>query len=609
MATLHGFDPDDWLGDGFTVECRLRAAPSDDALRRLGRGAARFRAGELGLRFTGPFVIVELLPHPGRERDALSALAELVLEATRDELVEAVVLNAIENRAAPRPTSPGPALPGSTRPVDPALPAPARSPVFDAALREVTGAARRKALDAFLAAAREQPVRLRELPAPSVVPVPVPAALRALELRPDEQRDDLFRPDSTAPRVDGVSWPDGFVLDGDVAVRGERALLAARTEPRRLLRDHGPTEVLLLDGGAVRPAYRLPDRDQGLESLSWLDDAHAVIASRKRTVVVSLADGAERAAASGGGEVRAAAGVIAVASRGKARLLAWRDDELAVLARWEHPELALGPVVDGRPTFRIGDRHWIPEAIPAQPAPKRAKATRARGKKKPALAPMPFAELAPAPARTWLTQAQWDAFAAAGLGIRPHMAHFEEPNGFRSGDVALGVCTRGVAVLREPGPPRLIRWEGDQLLSRLRFVDGHVFAADGNVLVEAALDDEALREAFRPAKAAGFMRVLEPLSRDELVALTSAGLLVVERAGGRLRQRGFLKVSKPTQLVVSASRREAMIGSEAKQRLVLASLDTVKAIATFTEDAEEIRAVPGGWQVADPRRQRAWRLA
>ena len=82
MAELFGFNPSDWLDEGFNVELRFAAPPDEALLTRLGKAAGSFRGGSLGFAFTGPFAVVSLLPHPGRERAALDELAAICKRST-----------------------------------------------------------------------------------------------------------------------------------------------------------------------------------------------------------------------------------------------------------------------------------------------------------------------------------------------------------------------------------------------------------------------------------------------------------------------------------------------------------------------------------------------
>jgi hypothetical protein len=351
MATFYGFEPADWLDDYFSVECRFRAPPNDDLLRRLGSAAGNFRPGEIGFRFSGPFAVVDVFPHPHRERGALAALADLLIDEAASELEEAVVLNSIQEPEGERPTAPGPALPGSTRALDPGLPEPVASPVFEAAMAAVLAEQKRELLREFLDSAAKQPVRLREI-APGEPPAApaIPEILRSEQWHRSSAGTGMYRAQGTPGRIAGVSWPDGLALTGMIAVRDDRALLAARTQPRRLLQDRGPTELLLLEGKAVRHVFRLPDYDRGIVSFAWLDDDHAVVGSHKRTVVVALRGGEERATTTGGGMVTGIAGGRAIASRsGKGlRLFAWAGDRPPMASTTRSPKLCPRSLPPGR---------------------------------------------------------------------------------------------------------------------------------------------------------------------------------------------------------------------------------------------------------------------
>lgn len=619
MAELFGFNPSDWLDEGFNVELRFAAPPDEALLTRLGKAAGGFRGGSLGFAFTGPFAVVSLLPHPGRERAALDELAALLSAQAGDALLEGVVLNAVEQPEEELPKSPGPALPGSTRPVDPSLAQPQPSPVLEAAKQAVNEAAVRAQLDKFLEAAKEQPFPLTPIE-PTVDRVELPAPLRSLDCKPAKWLYGVFWLHGVK-RIPDVEWPKGMVFNAMIAVRGHRALLDAHTEPRRLFYNHGATELLVLEDGAVRPVYRMPDYDQGFSWVHWIDDGHVVIGTTKRTVIVALESGAEVAASSGGGEVSAAVGgrVMTSVSNGVCRLLYWDQDKLTVLARYSHPDLSLGPTIGDLPTLRIGDRFWTTtglkeavEKLQAKTKKGKAKKAPARRSKKPTLEPMPIDQLTPDQEVVPFGEADIEAFAAAGFDVRPQ-SKFREQEAFVQDGVRVGICSQGVAVQRPGEAPRVVRWTSSSgsgwQLTKLRLKEERLFATHTNDIVEAHLDDEALVFADSlMGTGFGYMQDIQPQSADRLLVHASKGVLVLERHDGKLTRGEFLKVSKPYFLVVAPSLGQALILSEAKQRVIVASLSPLKKLAAFTEDIYDVRISPDGWHLADPRRNLAWRV-
>ena len=617
---LFGFEPTDWRDDTFLVEVLLRHALDDGGLRDLGRRVATFDVGALGLRFAGPWVAIALNPRTGREREALVALRTLLLQGLGDVLVEAVVWNA-EHDDGPPPREPGPDLPYSQRPVDPDLPQLETSAVLESAVRDMRQSIEDAALDGFVEQAASEPVALRELAVTLPVAVPLPAPLRVLGWHRQVPGIGTWRVEGDVGRVLGIDWPADFRLGERAVHRGARVVFEATTRPRRHVRDEGPTELLLFDGASTRPCYRLPDRDRGIVGLAWVDDGHVAVGSRIRTVIVRVADGVEVASVSGGGPVTVGLGgrVVAGRIREGVRLLALHGEALVPLARYLHPEVSLGPVVDDLPTLRIGDRHWVPAALDAawegcRPKSKATPKGRKRAKK-PLLVAMPYEELASAAGAPPLPADDRRAFSEAGFALW-YSGTSRPRTSLRVGELQLGICSDGVAVRRGSGPLHLIRYvdphgRGAKLQGRLHVVDDHVFAAAGNGVVRAHIDDPAFESVFDVLSVgtAGHLVDLTPAAPDRLVVLGSKGLCVATGSGPSMVPLGVVKISKAARLLVSRERDEAWVGADGKQRLVLVRLDGPKKVAGFTEDASEIRLGPDGWQAADPRRALAWRVA
>ncbi len=118
-----------------------------------------------------------------------------------------------------------------------------------------------------------------------------------------------------------------------------------------------------------------PESDDGISLLTWLDDGHVVVTTSKRTVVVKLDDGSERASIRGGTATVVGCGgrLLANNTRDGVRLLRLRGDKLKTLASYPGLYLADGwgaqlpyqRLIDDLPVLGIGQLAWIPMDVEA----------------------------------------------------------------------------------------------------------------------------------------------------------------------------------------------------------------------------------------------------
>lgn len=622
-----GFQPSDWFDDFFHVECRFREPPDEPLLRELAAWTARFPMGDVDWRFSGPFALVALHPHRRRERDALSALEDVLVDHASDRLIEAIALNTAEGSDGPRDPVPGPEVNGSVRPVDPALPGYARSELFDALVKQTHDGDDRARLDAFLREAAQQPIRLVDFELgelPEVAPLPPP--LRTLKkVHRYAPGVDMY---ITHLRQGDAGWPDGMCActGTRIAVRGSRALVSAENTVRG--RDTA-SEVLLVDEKSIRHVYRAADVDGDVGDVAWLDDERAVVASNARVAVVSLASGQELADVQGGGEIAVGAGgrLLVVSGKRVTRLFAFTGAALVPLARYEHSGISVGPVIDDVPTLRVQGRVVVPSghdevisealAQAKKNAKKQAtkkttkKTTKSRGSKKPTLVELPFADRAADATVAAPRPEDLEAITAAGFQLKPQ--HWRDRMRMRVGDLSLAITQGGVAVRRGDGAPVELKYTSKSgyagQLSRLDLDETHtqVFATDANVVVSGPVDGETLEPIFSVLgkdPQPGHLIGMAAIGPDEVAALCSKGVVIGRRVGDGW-QVGVVKISKPTHFLASARRREVWIATEAKHRQVLVAAEGPKKLAQFTEDANHL-GEGDDWQVADPRRELAW---
>jgi hypothetical protein len=377
---FHGFEPEDFIDEVFEIELRFEQVPDAQEIKRLGAAWAIWdgAAEVYSWAFCGPFAYAAYAPRRSQEQQSLVALQDWLAQHG-GQIVEAVFLSAPIDAQL----TPGPARPGSSRPVDPALDEPSPHPAVGEGAEQARDQASREALQDLLTAAAQQRIGLRAAP-PSPAPPPLPDWLACLG---SESRMMLVCGQQQLGWISELNLTPLGAAEGLqscfstwFALRSNAALLGVQEQPLRYTPDNSATVLLKLSEGHAQQVWRADNEDQGFHCAAWLDDGTALVRTNKRLVAVDLVAGEVLSEVKVKSENRwlavgEAGRLVAVERSAGINLYAWQRPKLKRLAVYKHKQLRLASTVADHVRLHVGPHHLDLSGVNEVLSPKK-KATR-----------------------------------------------------------------------------------------------------------------------------------------------------------------------------------------------------------------------------------------